>query len=45
MEKDGIDNFTFELLEKVEKSKLSEREKYWINFYKSKDYGLNEKNG
>ena len=45
MKKDGIDNFTFELLEKVEKSKLSEREKYWINFYKSKDYGLNEKNG
>lgn len=45
MEKDGIDNFTFELLEKVKKSKLSEREKYWINFYKSKDYGLNEKNG
>ena len=45
MEKDGIDNFTFELLEKVEKSKLSEREKYWINFYKAKDYGLNEKNG
>lgn len=45
MEKDGIDNFTFELLEKVEKSKLSEREKYWINFYRSKDYGLNEKNG
>ena len=45
MEKDGIDNFTFELLEKVEKSKLSEREKYWINFYKAKDYWLNEKNG
>ena len=34
-----------QILEKVEKSKLSEREKYWINFYKSKDYGLNEKNG
>lgn len=45
MEKDGIDNFTFELIEEVNKSQLTEREKYWINFYKAKDYGLNEKNG
>lgn len=45
MEKDGIQNFTFELLEEVPKDKLSEREKYWINFYKSKEYGMNEKEG
>lgn len=45
MEKDGISNFTFELLEIVPKDKLTEREKYWINFYKSKDYGLNMKEG
>lgn len=45
MQKDGIENFTFELLEEVSKDKLSEREKYWINFYDSKKYGLNEKNG
>ena len=45
MQKDGIENFTFELLEEVAKDKLSEREKYWINFYNSKQYGLNEKNG
>ena len=32
MKKDGIDNFTFELLEKVPKDKLTEREKYWIAF-------------
>lgn len=45
MEKDGISNFTFELLEVVPKDKLTEREKYWINFYKSKEYGLNMKEG
>ena len=44
MEKDGIENFTFELIEEVPKDKLTEREKYWINFYKSKEYGLNERN-
>ena len=45
MRKDDIQNFTFELLEKVEKSKLSEREKYYIDFYDSKKFGLNEKAG
>lgn len=45
MEKDGIDNFTWELLEEVEKDKLNEREKYWINFYNSTTYGLNERKG
>lgn len=45
MERDGIDGFTFELLEEVPKEKLTEREKYWITFYDSKRYGLNEKVG
>jgi len=45
LEKDGIENFTWELLEKVPKDKLGEREKYWIEFYDSKNYGLNEKAG
>lgn len=45
MQKDGIENFTWELLEEVPKEKLSEREKYWIQFYDSKKYGLNEKEG
>lgn len=45
MARDGVWNFTFELIEKVEKDKLSEREKYWINFYDTKKYGLNEKEG
>ena len=45
IKKDGIENFTFELLEEVPKEKLTEREKYWITFYGSKEYGLNERNG
>jgi hypothetical protein len=45
MKKDGIDGFTFELLEKVPKDQLTEREKYWIEFYDSKKLGLNERNG
>ena len=45
MEKDGIENFTWELLEEVQKDKLTEREKYWIDFYNSTTYGLNERRG
>ena len=42
---DGIENFTFELLEEVPKDKLTEREKYWITFYDSKNYGMNMREG
>lgn len=45
MAKEGVWSFTFELLEEVEKEKLSEREKYWIEFYGTKEYGLNERAG
>ena len=45
MKKDGIQNFTFELIEECPKDKLTEREKFYINLYNSKNYGLNEKVG
>lgn len=45
MEKDGLWNYTFEVLEEVEKDHLSAREAYWINFYDTKNYGLNMKEG
>ena len=45
MERDSIENFTWELLEEVPKDKLKDREKYWIEFYNSKTYGLNERQG
>ena len=41
MAADGCENFLFELLEEVPKDKLSERESYYIDFYDSKNYGLN----
>ena len=45
MKQYGIENFTFELLEKVPKDQLSEREKFYIDFYKTKETGLNERSG
>lgn len=41
MAQDGVWNFTFELLEKCDKSMLNEREKYYIGFYQSNLYGYN----
>ena len=45
MRQHGIENFTFELIEKVPKDQLSEREKFYIQFYQTKEVGLNERNG
>ena len=41
MKEYGIDNFSFEVLEKCTKENYSEREKYWINFYETNVYGYN----
>lgn len=41
----GIQNFTFEVLEDCSKEKLNEREKYYIDFYKTNDYGWNSTKG
>lgn len=41
MQSDGCENFLFELLEEVPVEKLKERESYYIDFYDSKNYGLN----
>ena len=45
MKQYGIENFTFELVEQVPKDQLSEREKFYISFYQSKEVGLNERQG
>lgn len=45
MQKSGQSNFTFEVLEQVPRDKLNEREVYWIDFYKTKEYGLNSTKG
>lgn len=41
MKEDGLCNFSFELLEKCSKEELDEKERYYINLYKSKEYGYN----
>ena len=43
MQKDGIWNFTFEVVEECEKSQLSEREQYWQKFFGAKEYGYSIK--
>lgn len=45
MRREGVDKFSFEVLEKVEKEKLNEREKYWIDFYQTQSYGYNQNKG
>lgn len=35
MNKYGIDNFSFEIIEECRKDELSEKERYWINYYNS----------
>lgn len=45
MMKDGLENFTFEILEVCDKGNQSEREKYWIGFYKSDEWGYNQTKG
>ena len=45
LKKYGIDMFTWELLEECQKENLSEREKYYIVFYGTKEYGYNQREG
>lgn len=45
IEKNGFNNYTFEILEEVEKEKLNEREAYYIDFYGTKDFGMNMRRG
>lgn len=45
MYQDGLENYTWEIVEVCSKEQQTEREKYWINFYKSNDYGYNQRVG
>lgn len=45
LDKDGVWNYTWEILEETSKDKIGDREKYWIKFYESNKYGLNSKEG
>lgn len=45
MLKDGVENFTFEVLEECDRSQLNDREKYYIDFYKAQEWGYNMSKG
>lgn len=45
MKQQGIENFVFEIVEEVTRPQLNEREIYWIDFYKTRDWGLNSTRG
>lgn len=45
MMKKGLENFTFEVVEVCEKEEQPKREKYWIKFYRSDEYGFNQRIG
>ena len=41
MQKTGVWNFTFEILEKCSRDKLNEKERFWIEMYQSNKIGMN----
>ena len=45
MMKDGVENFTFEVLEECGREELNDREKYYIDFYRAQEYGYNMNKG
>lgn len=45
MLEEGVENFTFEILEKCSPSELNEREKFYIDLYRTYDFGLNGNKG
>ena len=45
MQKDGIWNFSFELMEECPREQLNEKEKFWIELYQSNIYSYNSTKG
>ena len=45
MQRDKLQNFTFEILEQCSREQLNQKEAFWINMYKSNIYGLNTNKG
>ena len=45
MKKQGLSNFTFEILEQCPVAELNEKEAFYINTYDSKNYGYNSTSG
>lgn len=45
MREKGVDNFTFEILEKCSIAELNEKEKFYIDLYQTYEFGLNGNKG
>ena len=45
MQEYGVQNFTFEILQKCSRDKLNEKERFWIEMYQSNKVGLNVTKG
>ena len=43
MLENGVENFSFEVIEECPREKLSEREDYWQDFFKAKEFGYSIK--
>ena len=43
MQEIGVEEYTFEVIEECERSLLDEREDYWQDFYKAKEFGYSIK--
>ena len=41
----GVENFSFELIEECARTDLNEREKFWIEYFDSKNWGYNATGG
>ena len=45
MQEDGLENFSFELLEECSRAELNEKEKWYISLYQSDQFGYNSNSG
>ena len=45
MREDGPENFSYEIIEVCPRSDLDNKEKYWINYFRTMEYGYNMKVG
>lgn len=41
----GIENFTFEVIEECDAGRLSEREKFWTDYFKAQEFGYSIRKG
>ena len=45
MKEVGVENFSYEVIEKCTADQLNDREKYWIDYYRSQEVGYNMRQG